>query len=181
MNRRSTDGYVQGLVQSWNGVDCEMWLERKVIGSYDYRRVSNGTDVVNTTASTGFYWNGTNAWHARLHHQLEHLRQRLRRDCLVSSRHVVAHRGAVLWRRDRERCRSQAGICGTPPGSLRHSAGRGNERGRAAGASRHLGGDAGEERPLVPGVRRTHRVRVTPLATWATRRGGGSWWDCPDG
>jgi hypothetical protein len=61
MNRRSTDGYVQGLVQSWNGVDCEMWLERKVIGSYDYKHVSGGTDVVNTTASTGFYWNGTNA------------------------------------------------------------------------------------------------------------------------
>lgn len=61
MNRRSTDGYVQGLVQSWNGADCVMWLERKVIGSYDYTPVSDGYEVVNTSASTGFHWNGANA------------------------------------------------------------------------------------------------------------------------
>ncbi|MDX3804294.1 hypothetical protein [Streptomyces sp. AK04-3B] len=61
MNRRSTDGYVQGLVQSWNGADCVMWLERKVIGSYDYKSVSDGYEVINTSASTGFHWNGANA------------------------------------------------------------------------------------------------------------------------
>jgi hypothetical protein len=61
MNRRSTDGYVQGLVESWSNADCLMWLERKVIGSYDYTPVSNGYEVINTSAATGFHWNGTNA------------------------------------------------------------------------------------------------------------------------
>ncbi|MET7451357.1 hypothetical protein ABZT03_05535 [Streptomyces sp. NPDC005574] len=61
MNRRSTDGYVQGLVQSWSGTDCSMWLERKVIGSYDYTPVSDAYEVYNASASTGFHWNGTNA------------------------------------------------------------------------------------------------------------------------
>jgi hypothetical protein len=62
MNKRTEDGYVQGLVQSW-GNACEMWLERKRLGTggYDWTPVSNIYGVINTTASTGFHWNGTNA------------------------------------------------------------------------------------------------------------------------
>jgi hypothetical protein len=64
MNRRTSDNYVQGLVQSW-GDDCGMWLERKRIGSYDWTPVSNFYEVddgvLDATAGTGFHWNGTDA------------------------------------------------------------------------------------------------------------------------
>jgi hypothetical protein len=60
MNRRTTDNYVQALGQSW-GDECEFWLERKAIGSYDWTQVSDTYLVLNASLSTGFHWNGTNA------------------------------------------------------------------------------------------------------------------------
>lgn len=60
MNRRTTDNYVQALGQSW-GQNCTFWLERKRIGEYDWTRVSDIYVVQNSSASTGFHWNGTNA------------------------------------------------------------------------------------------------------------------------
>jgi hypothetical protein len=66
MNKRTTDGYVQALGQSWYSTDCDVWLERKRYNSdgsvaYNWKRVSNRYPILNSSASTGFHWNGTNA------------------------------------------------------------------------------------------------------------------------
>lgn len=66
MNKRTTDGYVQALGQSWYSTDCDVWLERKRYNSdgsvdYNWKPVSNRYPILNSSASTGFHWNGTNA------------------------------------------------------------------------------------------------------------------------
>ncbi|MET8116497.1 hypothetical protein [Streptomyces prasinus] len=62
LNKRTSDGYVQAVVQSW-GDECAMWLERKRLGTngYDWTRVSNRVVIISSQYKTGFHWNGTDA------------------------------------------------------------------------------------------------------------------------
>lgn len=62
LNKRTSDGYIQAVGQSW-GDDCDFWLQRKRLGEggYDWTIVSNRYSIQNSTAATGFHWNGTNA------------------------------------------------------------------------------------------------------------------------
>ncbi|GAA2994041.1 hypothetical protein [Streptosporangium longisporum] len=63
LNRRTTDGYVQALAQSW-GNECYMILERKRLGAggYDWTPVSDTRLVgIGYVTKTGWHWNGTDA------------------------------------------------------------------------------------------------------------------------
>ncbi|MFG3529939.1 hypothetical protein ACGF8B_24760 [Streptomyces sp. NPDC047917] len=59
LNRRSSDGYVQALVQSW-GARCAMWLERADTYPH-YKQISYVYEAQLNKRSTGFHWNGRGA------------------------------------------------------------------------------------------------------------------------
>ncbi|MFF7249341.1 hypothetical protein ACFZBU_36185 [Embleya sp. NPDC008237] len=59
LNRRTSDGYVQALVQSW-GAHCAMWLERSDTWPH-YKRISKIYEAQLNKRSTGFHWNGRGA------------------------------------------------------------------------------------------------------------------------
>ncbi|HET6859708.1 MAG TPA: hypothetical protein VFH94_21785 [Streptomyces sp.] len=63
LNKRTSDGYVQALGQSWNNHECVFVLQRKRLGSggYDWTATSNSYWILNSTNATGYHWNGTNA------------------------------------------------------------------------------------------------------------------------
>ncbi|MGW0335333.1 hypothetical protein ACWD0J_26275 [Streptomyces sp. NPDC003011] len=63
LNKRTSDGYVQALGQSWNNHECLFVLQRKRVGSggYDWKAVSNAYWILNSKDATGYHWNGTNA------------------------------------------------------------------------------------------------------------------------
>ncbi|MFC4504909.1 MULTISPECIES: hypothetical protein [Streptomyces] len=63
LNRDSSNGYVQALGQSWNNNQCVVYLERMRLGSggYGWTPVSSSYFLLNSTAATGFHWNGTDA------------------------------------------------------------------------------------------------------------------------
>ncbi|MFI5799824.1 hypothetical protein [Streptomyces sp. NPDC051677] len=58
LNRRTTDGYVQALGQSW-GARCYVWLERADI-HFAWKEVSHSYEIQQSKAATGFHWNGRN-------------------------------------------------------------------------------------------------------------------------
>ncbi|MEL5956473.1 hypothetical protein AADR41_17180 [Streptomyces sp. CLV115] len=59
LNRRTSDGYVQALVQSW-GARCAMWLERADTYPH-YKQISNDYEAQLNKRATGFHWNGRGA------------------------------------------------------------------------------------------------------------------------
>ncbi|WP_385625739.1 hypothetical protein PXH67_45155 (plasmid) [Streptomyces sp. P8-A8] len=59
LNRRTSDGYVQALVQSW-GARCAMWLERADTYPH-YKQISKVYEAQLNKRSTGFHWNGRGA------------------------------------------------------------------------------------------------------------------------
>lgn len=63
MNRNTSNGEVQALGQSWNNNECVVFLQRKRLGSggYDWKQITHSYFLLNSTAATGFHWNGTNA------------------------------------------------------------------------------------------------------------------------
>jgi hypothetical protein len=63
LNKRTSDGYVQAVAQSWNDHRCIFELQRKRVGSggYDWKPVSDIYGIQNSKNATGYHWNGTNA------------------------------------------------------------------------------------------------------------------------
>ncbi|MBB4787325.1 hypothetical protein [Streptomyces rapamycinicus] len=60
MNAKKINGswYAQGLIQSWNGAQCDMVLERSHNGSA-YNIISGQHVVTNGADHTGYYWDHT--------------------------------------------------------------------------------------------------------------------------